>query len=142
MLAYLTVAMLPGVPCIYYGDEAGMQGYSDPMNRMPYPWGREDAEIRDFYRMVGAVRRENAIFADGEFYIAYADSDIAALVREKGGERITALINRGDIAHTVYADGKAEELLAGMKGDSFALEGMSALLLKTADGTKIKVVAK
>ena len=42
----------------------------------------------------------------------------------------------------VNADGKAEELLAGMKGDSFALEGMSALLLKTADGTKIKVVAK
>lgn len=142
MLAYLTVAMLPGVPCIYYGDEAGMQGYSDPMNRMPYPWGREDSEIRDFYRKVGVVRRENGIFADGEFYIAYADSDIAALVREKGGERITALINRGDIAHTASVDGKAEELLAGMKGDSFALEGMRALLLKTTSGAKIKVAAK
>ena len=48
----------------------------------------------------------------------------------------------GDAEHTVSLDGKAEELLAGMKGDSFALEGMSALLLKTTSGTKIKVVAK
>ena len=139
MLAYLMIAMLPGVPCIYYGDEAGMQGYSDPMNRMPYPWGREDEEIRDFYRRIGLIRRENDIFADGEFYIAYADVDIAALVREKDGVRLCALINRSPALHTVTAAGGAKDLLSGACGEKFMLAETGALLLKSSVETKLKV---
>ena len=40
-LAYLIVATMPGVPCIYYGDEAGVEGGRDPFNRKPYPGGHE-----------------------------------------------------------------------------------------------------
>ena len=57
-LATLLQFSLPGVPCIYYGDEAGMEGYKDPFNRRTYPWGREDAELLDWYRTLGACRRQ------------------------------------------------------------------------------------
>lgn len=42
-LASLMQYTLPGIPCVYYGDEAGMEGYRDPFNRVCFPWGHEDA---------------------------------------------------------------------------------------------------
>ena len=47
---------LPGVPTIYYGDEAGLQGYRDPFNRACYPWGNENTELVDFYKNLGKVK--------------------------------------------------------------------------------------
>ena len=44
-LASLMQYTLPGIPCVYYGDEAGMEGYRDPFNRGCFPWGHEDAEL-------------------------------------------------------------------------------------------------
>lgn len=49
--------MLPGMPCIYYGDEAGMTGYRDPFNRAYYPWGREDGNLISFYRSLARVKK-------------------------------------------------------------------------------------
>lgn len=65
--AWFLLSMLPGVPCIYYGDEAGMEGYYDPFNRRTFPWGREDHELVAFYRTIGRIRREEKIFAEGWF---------------------------------------------------------------------------
>ena len=39
-------------PCVYYGDEAGMEGYRDPFNRGCYPWGEEDPDLLAWYRCV------------------------------------------------------------------------------------------
>ena len=49
--------VLPGVPSLYYGDEVGLQGYEDPMNRAPFPWGREDVELLAHYRFLGKMRK-------------------------------------------------------------------------------------
>ena len=62
-----------GVPSVYYGDEAGMQGYRDPFCRMPYPWGREDEELSAHYRLLGKIRKENPVFAKGEFRVLISD---------------------------------------------------------------------
>lgn len=51
--------VLPGAPTVYYGDEAGMEGYADPFNRRTYPWGREDPELLAHYRRLGQLRRDN-----------------------------------------------------------------------------------
>ena len=64
-LAWMLLSVMPGVPCIFYGDEAGMEGYYDPFNRRPFPWGREDTGLLDFYRKVGSLRRSLDLFAKG-----------------------------------------------------------------------------
>jgi len=48
---------LPGIACIYYGDEVGLQGFRDPYCRMAYPYGKEDYSILDFYKELSALRQ-------------------------------------------------------------------------------------
>lgn len=55
----------PGVPSLYYGDEAGLTGGSDPDNRKPYPWGREDDSLVEWYKMIGKWRREHSALRTG-----------------------------------------------------------------------------
>ena len=57
---------LPGVPCLYYGDEAGAYGYEDPLNRGTYPWGREDGDLVDHYQRLGNLRKEHQNLFLGE----------------------------------------------------------------------------
>ena len=70
MTAWALLAAFPGIPCIYYGDEAGMEGGRDPFNRMPFVWGREDTELLAFYRKIGKIRRAEPLFASGRAEIA------------------------------------------------------------------------
>ncbi|MDR3344324.1 MAG: glycoside hydrolase family 13 protein [Oscillospiraceae bacterium] len=53
---------LPGIPCVYYGDEAGLEGGRDPYNRACFPWGNENRELQTHYRMLGKLRREHELF--------------------------------------------------------------------------------
>lgn len=57
----------PGVPCIYYGDEAGVEGYKDPFNRRTYPWGQENKELLAWYKKVISLRNGYDIFKTGEW---------------------------------------------------------------------------
>ena len=57
---------LPGVPCVFYGDEAGKQGFEDPLNRGTYPWGREDTELVEHYRALGKIRAQYKDVLQGE----------------------------------------------------------------------------
>ena len=79
---------LPGIPCIYYGDEIGMQGYSDPFCRLPYPWGREDEQIFSHYKKLCKIKKNEKSLhtADVEFvccedgFVIYERADITVLV--------------------------------------------------------------
>ena len=94
-LAYAIVATVPGVPCIYYGDEAGMQGYRDPFNRLPFPWGKEDNEILEFYQKIGKIRRQEEVFKGGLFNLLECNSDILAFARYNDDDEFTVtLVNR------------------------------------------------
>lgn len=59
--------MLPGIPCLYYGDEAGLYGYKDPFNRSCYPWGREDKELLEVFRQLGGIRSRYKDISGGVF---------------------------------------------------------------------------
>lgn len=93
-LAYAIVATVPGVPCIYYGDEAGMQGFRDPFNRLPFPWGKEDNEILEFYQKIGKNRRQEKVFKGGLFNLLECNSDILAFARYNDDEFTVTLVNR------------------------------------------------
>ncbi len=55
--AFELITLLPGMPCLYYGDEAGLTGMGDPFCRLPYPWGREDRALQ--MRVQALIRRRN-----------------------------------------------------------------------------------
>ena len=84
---------LPGVPSIYYGDEAGLTGYSDPFCRAAFPWGNENSEITEFYKALGKVRRTFKAFASGEFIPVRADRGFIAFMRKKGDDITFIAVN-------------------------------------------------
>lgn len=83
----------PGVPCVYYGDEAGLEGGTDPDNRRTYPWGKENKEIMEYYKEMITLRNNNEIFIKGEFQSLYIDEDIYGFIRSLNNETATILIN-------------------------------------------------
>ncbi|MBQ2708647.1 MAG: glycoside hydrolase family 13 protein, partial [Clostridia bacterium] len=111
MAAWALLAAFPGIPCIYYGDEAGMEGGRDPFNRMPFVWGREDPELLAFYRKIGQIRRELPVFADGSLTMPETgDSGRFLLLREKDGVAFAAASNFSARTWDIELDG-AECLL-------------------------------
>ena len=94
--AWLICATIPGVPCIYYGDEAGMEGWSDPFCRRPFPWGCEDIELTDYYKSVGEFRKKNSVYREGAFKIEYARDSVLAFSRSDKKSCIYTVSNMSD----------------------------------------------
>ncbi len=81
-LAALIQYLLPGVPCIYYGDEAGLEGYRDPFCRGTYPWGREDASLIQWYKTLGEMRLSHQdILAEGAYRTLKAEGNLLVFER-------------------------------------------------------------
>ena len=87
---------LPGVPSLYYGDEAGMSGYKDPFNRGIYPWGKEDERLVSWYKMLGKFRSEHKALKDGDFIPVSAALSCVAYARKKGNDEVFVIANRND----------------------------------------------
>lgn len=100
-LALLRVATVllyafPGSPMIYYGDEAGMEGWEDPFNRRTYPWGKEDSALRAFYVRLGQIRRARISLQRGDIRYLYAAGRGLAFSRRWEDETTVAVFNTGD----------------------------------------------
>ena len=95
-LASLMQYTLPGIPCVYYGDEAGMEGYRDPFNRGCFPWGHEDAELVNWYRSLGKIRHSCEVLKQGTLEPYYADDDCFVYIRsdEAVGQKLLVAANR------------------------------------------------
>jgi len=95
---------LPGVPCIYYGDEAGLLGGPDPENRGTFPWGKENKNAFTIYRNAIALRKEWRVFTDGNFSVLKTESqDVFAFRRRNDEESVLVFINRSpDHSKTVH----------------------------------------
>ena len=96
-LAAMFLMGYPGMPTVYYGDEAGVYGSADPDCRRTYPWGREDKELVEFYRQVIAVRQQHKqLFAHGDVETLLAKGDVYAFARTNDkGEAAVIVLNRG-----------------------------------------------
>lgn len=82
---------LPGAPVIYYGDEAGLSGGRDPMNRLPFPWGREDKGLMEFYRQLAALKNAHEPLKRGSIEFLQAGEGRVRFVRRCGGAAVECL---------------------------------------------------
>ncbi len=89
-----------GAPTIYYGDEAGVCGFTDPDNRRTYPWGHEDQEMISFHRDLIALRHEHPVFRTGSIKMVDSDYNFIAYGRFDRSEQFLILINNND--HEIY----------------------------------------
>ena len=83
----------PGAPTLYYGDEAGQVGFTDPDNRRTYPWGQEDQELIRFYKEMIAVHRRFPVLAMGSLKFLYHDYNVLSYGRFNQEEQVIVVIN-------------------------------------------------
>jgi alpha-glucosidase len=86
-----------GVPCVYYGDEVGLEGAGDPDCRRTFPWDKNlwNQDIHQHYKELIALRKGSSILQEGAFLSLYAVGDIYAYARVLNGEAIITILNRG-----------------------------------------------
>ena len=72
---------LPGMPCMYYGDEAGMEGAADPFCRGTFPWGKEDKSTQDFVREAFRLRKSRPVLTRGFLELACEGEDTLVIHR-------------------------------------------------------------
>ncbi len=127
-MAALLQYTLPGVPCVYYGDESGMEGYRDPFCRRCFDWENIDGELLDFYRQLGQLRRGALfeLFRDGEYREIYADRSCLVFARQKAGKSVFVFTNNDLGEHTVKFEGTYRELLTQKRyTGGFSMKGVS-----------------
>ncbi|MDP4109784.1 MAG: 4-alpha-glucanotransferase, partial [Bacillota bacterium] len=83
-----------GVPCIYYGDEAGLEGCEDPFNRAPFPWDSPDLELTEHYRALAKLRAHSKLLLSGDFSPLGLSDNVFSFTRRGSNEEIVILINR------------------------------------------------
>ncbi|MBQ7792648.1 MAG: glycoside hydrolase family 13 protein, partial [Clostridia bacterium] len=108
-LATVLQFTLPGIPCIYYGDEVGLQGFADPYCRATYPYGREDKELLNFYRKITAFHQNHsADFTQRLTRLSHKDGVIhferGALSVYINADEKEAVLQEGVVGELVFCD--------------------------------------
>lgn len=85
----------PGAPTVYYGDEAGVCGFTDPDNRRTYPWGREDQNLIQYHRDIIAIHKEEEALMKGSLKYLYGSFKVLGYGRFTDTEKMVVLINSG-----------------------------------------------
>lgn len=119
-----------GAPTIYYGDEAGVTGFTDPDNRRTYPWGNEDKELIDFHKEMIAIHKSNSELLTGSLKYMEADYNVIGYGRFNKQEQSVILVNNNN--HEI-----TKELSVWYLGTP--KEGvMKQLMLTTAEGYSVE----
>ncbi len=100
---------LPGIPSIYYGDEAGLTGFEDPFNRGCYPWGHEDADLLTYFKALSAFRQKRRQDFSAGFSPIKENAGLFAFLRGQ----LLCTVNFGKEAGQLDLGGNATLLFAG-----------------------------
>lgn len=132
-VASLLQYTLPGVPSLYYGDEAGMQGYSDPLNRKFFPWGKEDTEITEWYEFLGKLRKEYSAFKNGEYCEICAKNGLFIYKRTDAVSEVLIATNVSEKEYSLNYEGRLKDLITNKVHDNnFLLRKNSFAILQNA----------
>ena len=86
---------LQGAPTIYYGDEVGVCGWTDPDNRRSFPWGREDWNILEFHKYAINLHKRHKSLRYGSLIPILGEKDLIAYIRAVKDEQILVVIYTG-----------------------------------------------
>ena len=111
-MLYALMFFLPGVPCIYYGDETLLEGETDPENRGSYPWGKEDQDMISFFKDLAKTYEKHSALKKGKFVPYFLHNEVFAFTRTNSEEKVLIMANRSDEDITVYLEGKEYEIPA------------------------------
>lgn len=101
-----------GIPSVFYGDEAGMEGYHDPFCRRPFPWGCENEEILEHYRKLGELRNIEKAFDRGSFRVLEHGRETLSYERCKDDSRVVVIANGGENIYRPRLNGKWIDMLS------------------------------
>lgn len=107
-LAYALLSFLPGLPTIYYGDEVGMEGGKDPLNRLCFPWNEEKKPLTDIFTKINKIRHSLDCVKNGTFNPVVVEKDLFGFYRTSKEEKCLFLINISDekkFSENVFDDG-------------------------------------
>ncbi|WP_164690130.1 glycoside hydrolase family 13 protein [Paraclostridium sordellii] len=105
-LAVFIQMTFEGVPYVYYGDEAGLIGETDPDNRRTYPWENEDKDILNFYKKIIKERKNNKLLSSGETkFLKLSNQNILGYIRYIKTDKILVLINRSNVKEKIEIEG-------------------------------------
>ena len=94
----------PGAPTIYYGDEAGVCGWTDPDNRRTYPWGHEDMDLLNFHKAIIEIHKNTPALNTGSYKKLYGDYNIIAYGRFLENNQAITIINNNETERTISID--------------------------------------
>lgn len=123
---------LPGNPCLYYGDEAGVYGFKDPHNRKTYPWGKEDLELIEFFQKLGRIRKDSPFLKDASFLPLIFHGGLCTFARQSltGDDRIYVGVNLSDRPFDLGFLDVGEILYSSSKEKTKKLVPNSSIILK------------
>ena len=131
----------PGVPIIYYGDEAGLEGGKDPDNRKAYPWGNENKEILDLYKLFINIRNNEEALKKGNLKFYDTDLDVCVYERTFNNEKVIVAANTSGekkVLNNISLEGKYFDLLH----DNNEFKGLNNSNILALDGFEIKILKK
>lgn len=91
----------PGAPTIYYGDEAGVCGFTDPDNRRTYPWGNEDKELIRFHKDIIRIHKENSALRTGSVKFLHGEDNLLCYGRFNREQQFVILVNNDEVTRHV-----------------------------------------
>lgn len=92
-MAVLMQMTWPGAPTIYYGDEAGLCGWTDPDSRRAYPWGHEDEELIQYHKELIRIHKEHQVLRTGSILFLFGEYQCISYGRFDDNEHIVVAIN-------------------------------------------------
>jgi len=138
-MAYVILSTVPGLPTVFYGDEVGLEGYKDPFNRRPYPWKNGNSEIREYYKKIGKIRREEELYKDGDFSLIHIDAERLIFAREKSGKLNFTVVNNSESEMKITLSSVSEALISSKKSKEFIIPPVTAEIISTKSKTNIEI---
>jgi neopullulanase len=146
-LAWFFLMTYPGAPCIYYGDEIGLDGHHDPDCRKSFPWQDKrswDKTLRNYLQELIAIRKAHSTLSRGSYQKLFAKDNVIAFSRIRGKEKYIVLMNTASTLRRIeipvetlaIPEGQLETIFG--KADATLRAGKISLALPKRSGVILK----